>query len=185
MLVHASSCFLVISVRPVAGEVVWSLQWGEVLAPELRGKPGSPADHVNLHTRMPAPPYDVKCASPSQAQHLLQAVQRQLVSMLHVRIMNTKLNGTSIEDAATPLEQVLLAMQPWVLRSFSSRCALHGQRSAHCRAQSRHGLCCERLVSATSHPTPFTCMLLKQHVHRLRSTLVFIVNVAMTQGFWG
>lgn len=92
-----------------AGEVIWSLQWGEVLAPELRSKPGSPGDHLNLHTRMPAPPYDIKCASPPQAQQLLQAVQRQLVSLLHIRIMNTELNGTSIEDAATPLEQVPLS----------------------------------------------------------------------------
>lgn len=92
-----------------AGEVIWSLQWAEVLAPELRSKPGNPGDHVNLHTHKPAPPYDIKCASPPQARHLLQAVQRQLLSLLHMRIMNTELNGTSIEDAATPLEQVLLA----------------------------------------------------------------------------
>eukprot|EP00892_Ulva_mutabilis_P007576 jgi/Ulvmu1/5190/UM021_0207.1 len=87
------------------GEVVWSLQWVEVLAPELRGKPGSLADHVSLHMRVPAPPYDIKCSSPAQAQQLLHAVQRQLVSLLHVRIMNTDVSGTSIEDAATPLEQ--------------------------------------------------------------------------------
>lgn len=92
------------------GEVVWSLPWVEVLAPELRGKVGSAADHVNFHTRVPAPPFDIKCSSAAQARQLLQAVQRQLVSLLHMRIMNTsiELSGTSIEDAATPLEQVLL-----------------------------------------------------------------------------
>lgn len=89
-----------------AGEVIWSLQWTEVLAPELRGKPGSLADHVILHMRVPAPPYDIKCSSPGQARQLLHTVQRQLVSLLHVRIMNTEANGMSIEDAATPLEQV-------------------------------------------------------------------------------
>lgn len=102
-----------------AGEVVWSLQWGEVLAPELRSKPGSPGEHVNLHIRMPAPPYDIKCASPPQAQQLLQAVQRQLVSLLHMRIMNTELNGTSIEDAATPLEQVLLFAYTFLRAAYS------------------------------------------------------------------
>jgi hypothetical protein len=89
-----------------AGEVVWALQWPEVLAPELRGQASREADHVVLHARVPAPPYDVKCASPAQARELLHRVQHHLMSLLQVRIVDADLMGSSVEDAEIPPAEV-------------------------------------------------------------------------------
>lgn len=86
--------------------MVWALQWASVLAPELRGQQNRDADHVVLHERAPAPPYDIKCASASQARELLHRVQHHLMSLLQVRMLDADLAGSSIEDAEIPPAEV-------------------------------------------------------------------------------
>lgn len=85
---------------------MWALQWANVLAPELRGQQNKDADHVVLHERVPAPPYDIKCDSAVQARELLQRVQHHLMSLLHVRMLDADLAGSSIEDAEIPPAEV-------------------------------------------------------------------------------
>lgn len=89
-----------------AGEVLWALQWCNVLAPELRGQHNRDTDHVVLHERVPAPPKDIKCASAAQARELLQRVQHHLMSLLQVRMLDADLVGSSIEDAEIPPAEV-------------------------------------------------------------------------------
>lgn len=91
-----------------AGEVVWALKWANVLAPELRGAQHREADHVVLHERVPAPPYDIKCKSPAQARELLHRVQHHLMGLLHVRMLDADLAGSSIEDAEIPPAEVCI-----------------------------------------------------------------------------
>ena len=91
-----------------SGEVVWALKWANVLAPELRGQQHREADHVVLHERVPAPPYDIKCESPAQARELLHRVQHHLMGLLQVRMLDADLAGSSIEDAEIPPAEVCL-----------------------------------------------------------------------------
>jgi hypothetical protein len=85
-----------------AGELLWSVRWGDVLSPELRGQPCRPADHVSVHLRSPVPPRDIKCMSAAQAQQLNDAVHRHLASLLRVRLLDTDQEGTPIEEAGVP-----------------------------------------------------------------------------------
>ena len=85
---------------------MWALQWANVLAPELRGQQNRNADHVVLHERAPAAPYDIKCASAGQARELLHRVQHHLMSLLQVRMLDADLAGSSIEDAEIPPAEV-------------------------------------------------------------------------------
>jgi hypothetical protein len=89
-----------------AGELLWLVPWSNVLAPELRGKPGQDATHVHLHLRQPTPPHDMACESSSQAHLLQHAIQRHLGLLLRIRLLDSQLSGGAIEDAGMPNESV-------------------------------------------------------------------------------
>ena len=111
-----------------AGEVVWALQWANVRAPELRGQQNRDADHVVLHERVPAAPYDIKCASAGQARELLHRVQHHLMSLLQVRMLDADLAGSSIEDAEIPPAEVRSPLPPPLMRRHCEMSGSHPRR---------------------------------------------------------
>jgi hypothetical protein len=74
--------------------------WRNVLAPEVRD-----GRNVQLHLRQATPPHNVSCATQAQAQELQAAIQRQLGTLLRVRMLDSELSGGAVEDAGMPAEQ--------------------------------------------------------------------------------